>query len=156
STSGSAQPLQLRATPTTARPRRRARRSGHCSATRAAGDRPSASGGNSTASAAGNSGETCPGVRTFAGGGGYEVMTEYADVPVEVLAELRALCLGLPETYEEQAWAGSRWRVRKRTFAQVLTVESGRGPVTLVTFRSSGPELDALFAHGHPFFRAGW
>jgi hypothetical protein len=25
-----------------------------------------------------------------------------------------------------------------------------------MTFRSSGPELDALRAAGHPFFRPGW
>jgi len=83
-------------------------------------------------------------------------VTEYADVPAEILAELRPICLGLPDAYEEQAWAGTRWRIRKRTFAHVLTVDSPRGPVTVITFRSSGPELDALFATGHPFFRAGW
>ena len=30
------------------------------------------------------------------------------------------------------------------------------GPTTLVTFRSSGPELEMLRAAGHPFFYAGW
>ena len=82
-------------------------------------------------------------------------MTDYADVPPEVLAKLRSLCLGLPEAFEEQAWAGTRWRIRKRTFAHVLTVDSADGPVTLVTFRSAGPELDALCMAGHPFFRPG-
>lgn len=94
-------------------------------------------------------------------------MTEYADVPPEVLAELRSICLGLPETYEEEAWAGTRWLVRKRTFAHVLTVEGGSasahvraatvdGPTTLVTFRSSGEELEMLRSAGHPYFYAGW
>ena len=82
-------------------------------------------------------------------------MTDYADVPPEVIARLRSLCLGLPEAFEEQAWAGTRWRIRKRTFAHVLTVDSAGGPVTLVTFRSAGPELDALRMAGHPFFRPG-
>ncbi len=83
-------------------------------------------------------------------------MTEYADVPPDIVAMLRSVCLGLPETLEEQAWAGTRWRIRKRTFAHVLTTDSADGPVTVMTFRSSGPELDALHSAGHPFFRPGW
>jgi predicted DNA-binding protein (MmcQ/YjbR family) len=84
------------------------------------------------------------------------LVTEYADVPLEVVDAMRSVCLRLPETPEEQAWAGTRWRIRKRTFAHVLTVDSANGPVTVVTFRSSGPELDALRSAGHPFFRPGW
>lgn len=94
-------------------------------------------------------------------------MAEYADVPAEVVTELRSVCLGLPDAYEEQAWVGTRWRVRKKTFAHVLTVEAGwppaysraaaaDGPLTVLTFRSSGPELDALTIAGHPFFRPQW
>lgn len=92
-------------------------------------------------------------------------MTDYADVPPEIVAALRSACLRLPEVHEEQAWAGRRWRIRNRTFAHVLTVDSGgrqsRGGepsdalVTVLTFRSSGPELDALRRAGHPFFRPG-
>ena len=77
------------------------------------------------------------------------------------------MCLGLPEAYEEQAWVGARWRIRKRTFAHVLVVDSGwppayaraaatNGPTTVLTFRSSGPELDALRGTGHPFFAPVW
>ena len=72
-----------------------------------------------------------------------------------------------PEGYEEEAWTGARWRVRKRTFAHVLTVEGqttsahvrasmAEGLTTLVTFRSQGVELEMLRASGHPFFYAGW
>jgi predicted DNA-binding protein (MmcQ/YjbR family) len=82
--------------------------------------------------------------------------TEYADVPDEVVAELRAMCLGLPETSENPAWAGTQWRIRKRTFAHVLAVDFADGAVTVVTFRASGPELDALRHTGHPFFRPAW
>jgi predicted DNA-binding protein (MmcQ/YjbR family) len=82
--------------------------------------------------------------------------TEYADVPVDVLAELRSVCLGLPETVEKQAWAGTQWRVRNRMFAHVLSIDFPDGPVTVMTFRSSGPELDALRGAGHPFFRPAW
>lgn len=94
-------------------------------------------------------------------------MPDYADVPHALLAHLRAVCLALPDAYEEQAWAGTRWRVRKRTFAHVLTIASGwppayaraaadGGPVTVMTFRAPLPEIDALCAMGHPFFKPDW
>lgn len=94
-------------------------------------------------------------------------MTEYADVPPGILAELRPVCLGLPEAYEEQAWVGRRWRIRKKTFAHVVTIESGwpaaysraaraDGPATVLTFRSSGAELDALVNTGYPFYKPDW
>ena len=83
-------------------------------------------------------------------------MTDYADVPAAVLRELRAICLALPETHEQQAWAGARWVVRRRSFTHVLTVDSARGPVTIMTFRAAEPELDVLRRSGHPFFRPGW
>lgn len=94
-------------------------------------------------------------------------MAPHADVPLETLTRLRAVCLGLPEAYEEPAWVGTRWRIRERTFAHALTVDAGwppayaravgvDGPVTVVMFRSSGPELDALRNAGPPFFGPPW
>jgi hypothetical protein len=83
-------------------------------------------------------------------------MVEYSDVPDEVIAQLRSVCLGLPETAEEQAWAGRRWVIRRRTFAHVLQVDSTEGSATVMTFRSSGDELEVLRRSGHPFFRPGW
>jgi hypothetical protein len=73
----------------------------------------------------------------------------------------------LPETYEEPAWVGTRWRIRKRTFAHVLTVDPDHQmayaraaetdePVCVLTFRSPGDEIEALVSSGHPFFKAGW
>jgi hypothetical protein len=61
--------------------------------------------------------------------------TVYADVPTAVVAELRSVCLGLPESVEKQVWAGTQWRVRNRMYAHVLT---------------------ALRSAGHPFFRPAW
>ena len=82
--------------------------------------------------------------------------TEYADVPERVLAELRGVCLALPEVNEEQAWTGRRWQVRRRSFVHVYALDSPQGPVAAMTFRSAPPELDVLHAAGHPFFRPGW
>ena len=94
-------------------------------------------------------------------------MDERSDVPIAIVAELRALHLGLPEVVEEQAWVGTRWRIRCKTFAHVLRIDSGwppaysraagsAGPVNVLMVRSSGSELDALGSAGHPFFRPPW
>jgi hypothetical protein len=34
------------------------------------------------------------------------------EIPPAILAQVRAICLGLPETSEEPAWVGTRWVVR--------------------------------------------
>lgn len=94
-------------------------------------------------------------------------MARSANVPPDLVVRLRSVCLSLPGAYEEHAWAGTRWCVRKKTFAHVVTIEDGwppayaeavgeNGPVTVVTFRSSGVELDALANSGHPFFKPKW
>ena len=80
---------------------------------------------------------------------------------------LRPLCTALPDAYEEEAWTGTRWRVRGRTFAHVLTIVGGwppvyaraagtDGPATVLMLRSSGPELDALRNGEPPFFAPIW
>ncbi|MFC0031966.1 MmcQ/YjbR family DNA-binding protein [Micromonospora chaiyaphumensis] len=94
-------------------------------------------------------------------------MTDPGDVPPEILDRLRPVCLGLPETYEEPAWVGTRWRIRKRTFAHVLTVDPDHQaayaraaatdePICVLTFRSPGDEIAGLLAGGPPFFKPGW
>lgn len=82
----------------------------------------------------------------------------YTDgVPEHVEVRLRALCLELPDAYEEKAWAGTRWMVRRRTFAHVLGVEREQAaPLVVLSFRSAGDELEALRHAGHPFFMLGW
>ena len=90
-----------------------------------------------------------------------------AEVPAPIIARLRSICLALPDAQQEDAWVGTRWRVRRKTFAHVLAVENGwppayaraagsDGPLLALTFRSSGPELEALSASGHPFFKPVW
>jgi hypothetical protein len=94
-------------------------------------------------------------------------MARSSDVPPELLDLLRAVCVGLPEAYEEPAWVGVRWRIRQRTFAHVLVVENGRpqayaraastdGLAVIMMFRSTGDELDVLRGIGHPFFAPVW
>jgi hypothetical protein len=94
-------------------------------------------------------------------------VTGRGDAPPEIVAELRSVCLGLPEAYEEDAWVGTRWRVRKRTFAHVVAIDEGwppayaraaatAGPATVLTFRSTGEEHEALRGIGHPFFLPPW
>jgi hypothetical protein len=92
---------------------------------------------------------------------------ERATVPAKILAKLRAICLRLPEAYEEQAWVGTRWMVRKRNFAHVVAIRDGRppayaraagsdGPLTVVTFRTEDIAY-GVFAAGHArFFQAEW
>ena len=83
-------------------------------------------------------------------------------VDPDILKRLRAICRALPETREEHAWTGVRWRVRKDTFAHVLVLEGGwppayakaagrDGPATLLTFRSWDREFDPPEFAAAPF-----
>jgi YjbR len=94
-------------------------------------------------------------------------MTGPADVPPEVLDRLRPICRRLPETYEEAAWVGTRWRIRNRTFAHVLSVDPDHQlayaraaetdqPICVLTFHSPGDEIAGLVSGGHPFFKPVW
>lgn len=79
------------------------------------------------------------------------------DVPDETDGRLRQLCLALPDAYEQKAWVGTRWMVRKRTFAHALGIETADGDSSVVmVFRSSGEEAEMLRNAGHPFFALGW
>jgi hypothetical protein len=94
-------------------------------------------------------------------------VSDYSEPSDDVVERLRRICLALPDAYEEKAWVGTRWMVRKKTFAHVLAVDRESppvlakavdevGPSTVVTFRSQGEELEMLRHAGHPFFYAGW
>jgi hypothetical protein len=87
-----------------------------------------------------------------------EEKRRYTDgVPDDIEDRLRELCLELPDAYEEAAWVGTRWMVRKRTFAHVLGVETGDADaVVVLSFRSAGEELEVLRHAVHPFFVLGW
>ncbi|WP_199547773.1 MmcQ/YjbR family DNA-binding protein [Streptomyces sp. N35] len=94
-------------------------------------------------------------------------MSSPADVPPEILNRLRSICRHLPESYEEPAWIGMRWRIRTRTFAHVYAPDPDRHPVyapyatagqelVVVTFRVPADDLLGLTVDGFPFLRAGW
>ena len=93
--------------------------------------------------------------------------TTHTEVPRAIVARLRSICLDLPEAYEEAAWVGTRWSVRKKNFAHVLMIDAGwppayakaacaRGPTCVLTFRSSIPAHDTPRFGRAPFFRPGW
>ena len=76
-------------------------------------------------------------------------------MPPEIVRRVRAACAHLPEAYEDQPYAGVRWRIRGRTLVHVLTRPHPQGLITHMTFHSVGEEHDALVAMGEPFF-PGW
>ncbi len=88
------------------------------------------------------------------------------DAFAAAVAFVGGVCLGLPETYEEEAWVGTRWKVGANTFAHVLEIVNGfprsfatsagtDGPAVVLTFRSGGHELDQLLT-GPAFFGPLW
>lgn len=84
-------------------------------------------------------------------------VTYVDDVPPAIERRLRTICLALPDAYEEAAWKGVRWMVRKRTFASVLAIDDADGTRSVVVvFRSDGDELEVLRHAGPPFRFLGW
>jgi hypothetical protein len=88
-------------------------------------------------------------------------------VPSALLKRLRTICLRLPEAYEEPAWVGTRFMIKKRNFAHVLRIDEGwppayaraarqEGPLDVVTFRVSDVIYDG-FADARPrYFQCPW
>ena len=94
-------------------------------------------------------------------------MVERLQPDEDVVRRLRALALALPETVEEDAWTGVRWRIRTHTIAHVMVAQPGyesayrditgdAEPRTVLTFRAGGDELLALTHAGLPFYRPPW
>jgi hypothetical protein len=85
----------------------------------------------------------------------------------DVVLRLRAVATSLPEAYEEDAWTGVRWMVRKKNFAHVMVAQRGfesayrditgdDSQKTILTFRATGDELLALANAGLPFYKPPW
>jgi len=92
---------------------------------------------------------------------------EVRRVPENVLGRLRLVCMEMPETIEETAWAGTRWCVRGKNFAHVLTIHDGwppayaraagtAGPACVLTFRLGKEHCAAVRFRRAPFFRPPW
>jgi hypothetical protein len=92
-------------------------------------------------------------------------MPDRPEVPMQVVTKLAKVCLALPEAFQEDAWVGTRWKVRQETFAHVLMIADGwppayvkaagtEGPACVLTFRAAIDELDAMRAA--PFFKPVW
>jgi hypothetical protein len=94
-------------------------------------------------------------------------MPKGADVSEQIVTRVRAVCAELPESREQAAWTGTRWRIGTHTFAHLVAIADGwppayaraagtDGPAVVLTFQSSGDELQALGNVGHPYFRPPW
>ena len=80
-------------------------------------------------------------------------MPERPAVPQEMVRRIDAVMARLPQTRQEDAWVGTRWRVGEATVAHVF---GGEDQLFRITFRAEPDEVMA-FAHlGAPYFRAGW
>ncbi len=86
---------------------------------------------------------------------------------MDALDRMRTICLDLPQTYEEPAWIGTRWCVRKKNFAHLVQVGDGWTPVfqkwfdsaeprTVVTYRLPYEEIEALCATSDSHVRLPW
>ena len=74
-------------------------------------------------------------------------------LPVHMVERLRTTLDTLPETYEEDAWTGVRWRVRQATIVHLFGGEDQR---FRIVFRGEADEVIAFEHMGEPYFRAGW
>jgi hypothetical protein len=94
-------------------------------------------------------------------------MTRRIEPTEDVVRRLDTIARPLPEAYQEDAWTGVRWRIRKKTFAHVMVAQVGyesayfditgvRDPTTVLTFRATGDELLALVHAGLPFYKPPW
>lgn len=94
-------------------------------------------------------------------------MKERAQVPEEIVAKLRAICLALPAAYEESAWVGTRWKIGRHNFAHVVAIDAGwppayakaaglPGPLVVVTFRVPQSKLETAQFTRRPYFKPVW
>lgn len=86
-----------------------------------------------------------------------------AILPPAIITKLRRICAKLPEVYEEAAWVGVRWMIRKRTFAHVVMIDHGSPPAYAKAANEEGPlvvltvRIDVSGAFDDPrFFEAVW
>lgn len=85
----------------------------------------------------------------------------------DAIRRVGAVALALPETREEDAWVGVRWRVRMHTFAHVSPIRDGRpegyvrasrhpGPAMVLVFHAPLEEAQVFAQLGPPWFKPPW
>ena len=87
-------------------------------------------------------------------------MRPAVEVPENILALVRALCLALPEVTVRVDHSLTRSRstaqsfdIRRRSFCLLVATESSTGKsVPLLVLRADPDEREALLSIGHPFF----
>ena len=97
-------------------------------------------------------------------------MYVHTPVPQATVDQLGAICFDLPEVYEESAWVGWRWMVRKKNFAHVLMIAKGYpptyarvakvakadAPICVLTFRTPSAANNISKYSKPPYFLPGW
>jgi len=85
----------------------------------------------------------------------------------EAVRRVATIVETLPETLEQDAWVGVRWRIRTSTFAHVFPAAGDkpagsaraagtREPSVLLTFRARAQDAAALRELGPPWFKPDW
>ncbi|WP_307827976.1 MmcQ/YjbR family DNA-binding protein [Nocardioides sp. SYSU D00038] len=84
------------------------------------------------------------------------------------IARVGEVATRLPETLEQDAWIGVRWRIRTRTFAHVAPVRDGwpaaharaalggAGPHAVLVFHADLDEVVTFEHLGPPWFKPPW
>lgn len=67
-----------------------------------------------------------------------------------ILEKTRDVCLARPMVTEEEAWVGTRWSVRRKTFAHLVPVIDGWPPIYARVLGSSGPAFLLTFRTPDP------
>jgi predicted DNA-binding protein (MmcQ/YjbR family) len=64
------------------------------------------------------------------------------------IGRIRAICLALPEAYEEETWSSATFRVRKKIF----TMGGHDDQLVTVCMKAQREDQQALLGQGAPFF----
>lgn len=89
------------------------------------------------------------------------------DVDAATVTRLGEICTAFPGVVEEEAWRGTRWRIRGRTFAHVLPLTHGSPPsyaaaagidgsAIILTFQITAVERDLFTQLGLPYWAVRW
>ena len=89
------------------------------------------------------------------------------EIDASTVDRLSAICRAFPDVVEQEAWRGTRWRIRGRTFAHVLPLTDGSppsyakatgidGPAIILTFQVTAVERELFAQLGLPYWAVHW